>query len=61
MKTRVLRIVEYIGEPAEIEEQLRRSLGEGAHRFGGSVEIRVGTVGNYPEILNSEVSDGIEA
>lgn len=47
---RVLRVIEYVGPRAKIEQQIARSI-NGPVNFGNGVIIRCATVGQYPEIL----------
>ena len=47
---RVLKIVEYIGPRKAVEALLDASL-HGAKKVPGDVLIRVGVVGDYPELL----------
>lgn len=53
---RVLRILEYVGPRARVEEAIERSL-HGSRTFGnpaiGWVNIRAATIGLYPEILST--------
>jgi hypothetical protein len=56
-KVRVLRVVEYVGSREDVEKQIENSI-HGTRRFrtgsGGEMQIRVATVGEYPEILEKE-------
>lgn len=47
---RVLRVIEYTGERAAVERQLKRSLPCGEHNYV-HVIIKVATLGTFPEIL----------
>lgn len=49
-RIRVLRILEYTGPRAQVEEQVSRSL-HGERRLPNGVTIKAVTVGNYPEML----------
>ena len=52
-RVRVLRIIEYEGPRDAIERQVAESI-HGTKKFtwrGGTVHIRVATIGNYPEVL----------
>jgi hypothetical protein len=51
---RVLRVIEYVGDRDVIEEQINGSLGDGTHLYRhGRVEVRVATIGGFPEILSN--------
>lgn len=53
---RVLRVIEYVGDRAWVEETISRSI-HGVMVCGDNGEIRAATVGVYPEIL-SDRTDG---
>lgn len=48
---RILRVIEYSGPRAAVEDQVSRSL-HGEKKFNNGVVIRAATVGSYPELLN---------
>ena len=65
-KIRILRVIEYVGDPVWVEYQIKHSLGDGIkvippndYLYGRSIkaaphqggEIRVGMIGNWPEIV----------
>ena len=61
---RVLRVIEYVGDYAWVERQIKQSLNNGimvvppwtsrdgkeSHQGG---EIRIGTIGNWPELVRA--------
>ena len=47
---RVLRVIEYVGPRADVEEQIRNSLHGERKGIGGCI-IKAATVGTFPEIL----------
>jgi hypothetical protein len=51
---RVIRIIEYVGSRSDVEEQLAHSM-HGTRKFPRpgkhDMEIRVATIGEFPEIL----------
>lgn len=65
---RVLRVIEYTGDRAAVERQLKGSLANGEERTFpwyengqnlGNCTIRVATIGTFPEILKkAEDSNG---
>lgn len=49
---RVLRVIEYVGPRAQVEQQVKQSIhGE---KIIGKMSIRVATLGAYPDILIPE-------
>lgn len=52
---RVLRIIEYTGPRAQVEDQVSRSL-HGQKSLPNGITIRAATVGAYPEIIEEYVS-----
>jgi hypothetical protein len=61
---RVIRIIEYVGERSDVEEQIANSM-HGTKRFSRpghhDMEIRVATIGEFPEILErSLAAEGIK-
>lgn len=55
-KVRVLRIIEYEGSRAWVEEVVSRSI-HGAHIVRPGCRIRATTLGEYPEILEETDDD----
>lgn len=52
---RVLRVLEYTGPRAMIEEHLEQAKHDGVHRFGKAasrITLRVTTMGPWPEIIH---------
>jgi hypothetical protein len=60
-KVRVLRVIEYVGPRAGVEAHLKRAKGDGTHLINvpfeaarpnaDKLEIRVATIGSFPEVL----------
>lgn len=51
---RVLRIVEIVGDREAVEAHVNHELQNGTHLFRhGRVQVRVATIGNFPEILSN--------
>ena len=53
---RILRIIEYTGPREKVEDQVARSL-HGEKRLPNGVTIKAATVGTYPEIIDTCISD----
>lgn len=49
---RILRVIEYSGPRYAVENQVKNSL-QGEKRLTNGVVIRVATLGEFPEILNT--------
>lgn len=52
---RVLRIIEYVGPRAWVEDTVRRSV-HGTRVVGPGREIRAATIGEYPDVLYQDVA-----
>ena len=50
---RVLRVIEYVGERADVEKQVAQSV-HGEKRGWGNCIIKAATIGLYPEILEQK-------